>query len=267
MENYPQPKKGTLMLIPRLQAQLRFGAAQAMQAISVPPFTFFYNADSDSLYSNYAIPDASSEGDLGEALAALKAAFHAHQRTPRLEYLEDFAPTLAAALEANGFRQEIRTLLMVCTPDSYRAAPDVPGLSIEPVNRDSPIEDQRAAVTVQDRSFGRDEAPEASEEKAHQFFARFASQQLFLAKIDGQAVSVASLMPAYDGIAEIAGVATLSAFRRRGIGAAITGHVVQVAFGQGVEVAFLTAMDARAGRVYTRVGFAALGAGLAFVEA
>ncbi|MCB9134975.1 MAG: GNAT family N-acetyltransferase [Anaerolineales bacterium] len=254
------------MLIPRLQAQLRYGAAQAMQAISVPPFTLFYNADSDSLYSNYAIPDAFGEGDLTEAIATLKATFYAHQRTPRLEYLEDFAPTLAAALEANGFRQEIRTLLMVCTPCSFRAAPVVPGLNIHPVNGDSPIADQRAAVTVQDRSFGSEDAPEASEEKARLFFKRFASQQLFLAKVDEQAVSVASLMPAYDGIAEIAGVATLSAFRRCGIGAAITGHAVQVAFGQGVEVAFLTAMDERAGRVYTRVGFDALGAGLAFVE-
>ncbi|MCB9134961.1 MAG: hypothetical protein H6636_06020 [Anaerolineales bacterium] len=73
-------------------------------------------------------------------------------------------------------------------------------------------------------------------------------------------------MPAYDGIAEIAGGATLFAFRRCGIGAAITGHAVQVALGQGVAVAFLTAMDERAGRVYMRVGFEGLGAGLAFLE-
>ena len=245
--------------ITRLQAQLRYGASQAFQAISVQPFKFYFNPDDDSLYSNYAIPDAPEDGDLGKAITALKAAFHERQRTPRLEYLEDFAPDLAAALEANGFRQEIRTLLMVCTPDSFRPAPDVPGLVIHPIDSTSPIEDQRAAVTVQSRSFGSEDALEATEEKVHQYFARFASQQMFLAKLDGQPMSVASLMPAYDGIAEVAGLGTVSPFRRRGIGAVVTGHATRVAFDQGLEVVFLTATDERAGREYTRVGFQGMG--------
>ena len=252
--------------IARLQAQLRYGASEAFQAIPVPPFTFYFNPDSDSVFSNYAIPEVPGDGRLGEAITALKAAFHEHQRTPRLEYLEAFAPDLAAALEVNGFKQEIRTLLMVCTPDSFRAAPEVSGLVIQPVDGTSPIEDQRAAVTVQDRSFGGDDAPEATEEKARQFFERFATQQMFMAKLDGQLVSVVSLMPSYDGIAEIAGVGTVPAFRRRGIGAAMTWHAARAAFEQGVEAVFLTAMDERAGRVYTRVGFEGRGSGLAYVE-
>lgn len=260
--------------ISRLQAQLRNSASLAFQAISAPPFTLYINPDSDGVHSNYAIPDASGDGagfratgDLDRAITALKAAFHEHRRTPRLEYLEDFAPNLAAALEANGFKQEIRTLLMVCTADSFHAAPEMPGLVIQPVDGTSPLEDQRAAVTVQERSFGSDDTPEATDEKVHQYFTRFATQQLFLAKLDGQPVSVASLMPGYDGIAEIAGIATLSAFRRRGLGTAITAHAVAQALAQGLDTLFLTAVDERAGRVYTRVGFHANGYGLAYVEA
>jgi GNAT superfamily N-acetyltransferase len=252
--------------INRLQSQLRYGASQGLQPISVPPFTFYFNSDSDSLYANYAIPDAPANGDLGPAIVALKTAFHEHQRTPRLEYLEDFAPHLATALKTNGFKEEIRTLLMVCTRSSFRPAPDVPGLVIESINGTSTIEDQCAAVTVQGRSFGGDDAPEATEERARQHFQRWASQQMFLAKLDGQPASVASLMPAYDGIAEIAGVGTVSAFRQRGIGTIITAHAASLAFAQGLEAVFLTAMDERAGRVYTRVGFQANGHGLAYVE-
>lgn len=252
--------------ITRLQHQLHFGASLAFEAIPIFPFTFYFNPDSDGLFANYAIPNSHETSDWDEAIRALKTAFHTRARTPRLEYLEAFAPDLAAALETHGFRQEVRTLLMVCTPDSYQTAPDSPGLVMQPVSAASPIEDQRAAVTVQGRAFDGDEADEATEEKARQYFERFASQQMFLAKLDGQAVSVVSLMPAYDGIAEIAGVGTESAFRRRGIGAAVTGHAARVAFEQGLEAVFLTAMDERAGRVYSRVGFAGIGSGLAYVE-
>ena len=252
-------------LIPRLQAQLRYGASQGLEAISVPPFTFFYNPDADLLYANYAIPNVPIKGDVDQAITALKTAFHERKRTPRLEYLEDFAPDLARALETNGFVQEIRTL-MVCTPNGFRTPPDMPGLVIQPVHGNSPMGDQRAAVTVQRRSFGSDDAPEATEAEAVQYFTRWASQQMFLAKLDGQPASVASLMPPYEGLAEIAGIATLSAFRRQGIGATITAHAVRVGFDQGLEAVFLTAMDARAGRVYTRVGFQGIGSGLAYVE-
>ncbi len=255
-----------LHLITHLQAQLRFGASQGLTPIYAPPFTIYFNPDSDSLFANYAIPDTPGEGDLSHAITALKTEFHARQRTPRLEYLEDFAPDLAEALEANGFVQEIRTLLMVCSPAGFRTPPEVPGLSIQPVNGQSPLEDQRAAVTVQRRAFGSDDAPEATVEEATQYFTRWVSQQMFLAKLDGQPASVASLMPPYDGIAEIAGIATVSAFRRRGIGAAITAHAARVGFNQGLEAVFLTAMDERAGRVYTRVGFHGIGSGLAYVE-
>ncbi|GAB4579112.1 MAG: GNAT family N-acetyltransferase [Anaerolineales bacterium] len=253
-------------LIPQLQAQLRYGASQGLEPVSVPPFTFFYNPDSDSLFANYAIPDMPIEGDLRDALATLKTAFHERGRTPRLEYLEGFAPDLAQALEANGFIQEIRTLLMVCTPDSYRTPQEVPGLVIRLVHGNSPMADQRAAVTVQRRSFGSDDAPEVTEEEAIQYFTRWARQQMFLAKVNGEPVSVASLMPPYQGLAEVAGIATLSAFRRQGIGAAITAHAVQRGFEQGLGAVFLTAMDERTGRVYTRVGFQGIGSGLAYVK-
>ena len=89
--------------------------------------------------------------------------------------------------------------------------------------------------------------------------------QLFLARLNGVPVSVASLTAPYDGIAELAGVATSPAFRRRGFAAALTYTVTQAAFAQGIDQVFLTAANAEAGHAYARAGFVACGSGLAYL--
>jgi predicted GNAT family acetyltransferase len=50
-------------------------------------------------------------------------------------------------------------------------------------------------------------------------------------------------------------VATLPAFRRRGIAAALTSELVRDAFERGAEVVFLSAGDVSIARVYERAGF------------
>ena len=62
-------------------------------------------------------------------------------------------------------------------------------------------------------------------------------------------------MAAFDGLAEVAGIATLEPFRRRGVASVLTSEAVRTAFVQGVEVALLTAADEHAGRLYERIGF------------
>jgi predicted GNAT family acetyltransferase len=61
--------------------------------------------------------------------------------------------------------------------------------------------------------------------------------------------------PPVDGIAELAGITTLSPYRRRGIGAGLTSELVRVAFMQGVDTAILSTENPIAARVYQRVGF------------
>ena len=62
-------------------------------------------------------------------------------------------------------------------------------------------------------------------------------------------------METYNGICELAGLATLAEYRRQGIATAITSIAVEQAFNHGAEVVFLTAADERAVRVYHKVGF------------
>jgi ribosomal protein S18 acetylase RimI-like enzyme len=79
-----------------------------------------------------------------------------------------------------------------------------------------------------------------------------------VATVDGRIVAVGMHQPV-DGVSEIVGVATLPAFRRRGLGAAVTAALAADAFGRGVELAVLSAGDEEVARVYERVGFRRVG--------
>jgi len=72
--------------------------------------------------------------------------------------------------------------------------------------------------------------------------------------LDGELVAVGSHQPV-SGISEVVGVATLPAFRRRGIGAALTNRLVEDALARDVETVFLSAGDDAVARVYERAGF------------
>ncbi len=68
-----------------------------------------------------------------------------------------------------------------------------------------------------------------------------------------------------DGLTEVAGLATLEPFRRRGIATQLAALAVEQALEQGADVVFLTAADEHAVRVYERVGFARFATMLAFI--
>jgi GNAT superfamily N-acetyltransferase len=56
-------------------------------------------------------------------------------------------------------------------------------------------------------------------------------------------------------VAELTGIATLPAWRRRGVGAMVTAALTQAAASVGVRTVFLSAGDEEVARVYERVGF------------
>jgi predicted GNAT family acetyltransferase len=65
------------------------------------------------------------------------------------------------------------------------------------------------------------------------------------------------------GVTEVIGIATLPAFRRRGIAAAITNALVANALDQRVDLVLLSAGSEDVARVYERVGFRRVGSTLA----
>ena len=251
--------------VERIQAQLRAAMHLSHEAVAAPPFTCFFNPDSDATYANAVLPDEPVAAGVDRALEEVAHHFRARQRRPRFEYLEAFAPDLAAVLERHGYRCEMRSLLMICTPASLIQPPWPQGMTVEKVDGQTPIDVVQDLMTLQSRAFGDVDAPRASAAEARQFRQRFAALQLFLARQSDLAVSAASLTAPYAGIAELAGVATAAAFRRRGLAAALTYAATADAFAQGVDQVFLTAANAEAGLVYARAGFTAAGSGLAYL--
>jgi ribosomal protein S18 acetylase RimI-like enzyme len=238
-----------------LETYMRKAAALTHDMVELPPFALYFNPHDALRFYNYAIPTEPVSQPAAETLAALRAAFTEHGRPPRFEFIEEFAPELGSALSAAGFALEDRTVLLVCTPDTCRPAPFIPGLEIITLTPDSPAEDLLARMEVQRQGFGdtSGEAPTLVDVK--RFRPKLAQCGAFLARLDGAPVAAGDFTAPLDGFTELMGIATLEEYRRRGIGLALTAHAAQTAFERGVEIAFLTAADERAGRVYERVGF------------
>jgi len=289
------------MLTPTtLDSYMRRAAALTHQTVEMPPFELFFDPHDPLRFYNYARP----VGPIGEApsvgvgsgpstssgsgpstgsgsgpstgsgsaldgvLAALREAFETRHRLPRFEFVAEATPGLPAVLQAVGFVEEGRNPLLVCTAETFRPAADVPGLAVVTLTTDSPVADLCAAGTTQARSFGAEDAPEMTEAEGERQRARLvAGAGGFLARLDGVAVAAADFTVPLDGFTELVGIATLPAYRRRGIAAALTARAVTEAFARGVRVAFLGAEDERAGRVYERVGFRPFATALAYSAA
>jgi GNAT superfamily N-acetyltransferase len=236
----------------RIQSYLRATAHGSMEPVAVPPFTAFFHANDPLRYFNYAIPDEPVGRDLSEPLGALRETFRARDRLPRFEYVAEFAPDLAAALDAAGFDVELDAPLMTCPAERIAEPPSVPGLEIVPA-----ADDPRTYITVQRRGFGGDEQPEATDQQVEDWLSgRREGGTSLLGILDGRPVGVAAATPPLDGLSEVAGIAVLAEARRLGIGAAMTAAAARGAADHGATLLFLSPATDGSRSVYERVGFA-----------
>ncbi|HEX7615748.1 MAG TPA: GNAT family N-acetyltransferase [Thermoanaerobaculia bacterium] len=251
----------SVVLLGRIQDQMRAVALRQYEAVSVPPFMLFFHATDPLLFFNYAIPDAAAAppGDLAAPLARLRAEFAARRRVPRFEFVEACAPSLSTALETHGFILENRARLMVCARGSERAAPAPAGLDVVTLDEGTPLEEFALFLDVQRLAFGFPSPKPATHEDALSLSRSLGDGFALMGRIGGRTVATAMIQPGRDGLAELVGVATLEEFRRRGIGGALSFEAVRRAFERGLSLVFLSAADARAGRVYEAAGFSAAG--------
>ncbi|MFY1686765.1 GNAT family N-acetyltransferase [Plantactinospora sp. WMMB782] len=75
----------------------------------------------------------------------------------------------------------------------------------------------------------------------------------------GQGAVASGMALRVDDVAEIAGIATLPAARRRGLGAAVTAALARRLLDEGTNLVFLSAGSEEIARVYLRVGFRRIG--------
>ncbi|MBN1995219.1 MAG: GNAT family N-acetyltransferase [Anaerolineae bacterium] len=256
-----------MLSVARLQAYLRYNARQQYQSVAAPPFTCFFHPTEAFKFFNYAIPDEPEREDWSVSLAVLRQTFRSRQRQPRFEFIEEFAPGLPSALAAAGFAEEGRYRAMLCSAQTYRPAPEVAGLIITPLTDISPLSEFQDYVSVERQGFDPDQTAAITASEAQRFINDLHGGIAFLARLNGRPVSAGMFTTPHNGLTEIAGLATLKPFRRRGIATAVTALAVRTAFAQGVKYVYLSAADERAGRVYERVGFRPFATMLAYIEA
>jgi ribosomal protein S18 acetylase RimI-like enzyme len=258
------------MLSPtRLETYMRRAAMLGRETVEVPPFVCLFNPRDPLRFFNYAKPlgPVGAEPDgLTDSLAALRAAFRARERMPRFEFIEEFAPDLGPTLVAAGFSLEERYPLLVCTPETLRQSPPIPGLTITMLTPDSPAEDLLACIAVQHQGFGEIAGDPPTLADVDDLRENLADEGAFLARMEGVPVAAMMYTAPLDGLTELAGGATLEAYRRRGIGAAMAAAATATAFERDVEIVLLTAASEHASRVFQRAGFKWYGTGLAYFE-
>lgn len=165
---------------------------------------------------------------LADGIEHLRALYRTRREPLRIEFNESVWPGLGPALEAAGFDLESRNPLMACPPEAFR-----------PVT--APM------ITVQFEATD----PEHP------------GRMRTIGMIDGAVAGHASL-GGIEGVAELFGVVTEPAFRRRGVAGTLCSALMQWHFDRGGRLVFLDAENPAAEAVYLRLGFTAIGARLAY---
>lgn len=237
-----------------VQIHARTLALRSPDHLRVGPFTVRYNPGWSLKYANYAIPDQDAE-PTAEDLDALIAAFRERGRMPRLEYLPDWAPAVEPALLAAGFTVEDRAPVMACAPAGLLPPKPVDSLVIaEPVT-DAEFD---AAALVQHHGYGGTGEPEGGE-AAWLREAAGGGGVAALATVAGVPAGAGGCSIPVDGLSELTGLAVAAAFRRRGIGSALSAHLTATAFEQGCRVVWLEPGDADVERIYAGIGYRRVG--------
>ncbi len=210
--------------------------------------------------------------DAGPPVVRDVAAVRARQRELELpeafEWIDDVSPGLHRAAEAGGLRV-VDHPLMVLDDEVPRTTPD--GVELRLVHEEDDLATVSAVAAVAFGAPGTEVGSAGAEALAATAAERTSEQDDLLRRrlrsgltvfaaafVDGHPVATGIHQPVGD-VAEVAGVGTLPAYRRRGLGAAVTALLVEDARAHGIDTVFLTAADDAVARVYGRLGFRRVG--------
>jgi ribosomal protein S18 acetylase RimI-like enzyme len=234
----------------------------------VGPFTLFVNEGRGWRY--YARPRPGETAFTASDVAEVRSRQRELAQPEELAWVDDLTPEVEAAAEGDGLVVAIRPLLHLSRGDFTPAT----GPTEATIRLATPDDDLAALSGVAKLAFGSpgtDVGPGGADAVAEASTAvegdtvgltreRIAAglSVVAFATIDETPVAVGTHQPV-EGVTEIVGVGSAPAFRRRGLGAAVTSALVADAFERGVETVFLSAGDETIARVYERVGFRTIG--------
>jgi ribosomal protein S18 acetylase RimI-like enzyme len=218
----------------------------------------------------YGRPRLGLQDDVGaDDVAAVRARQRELGVREAFEWVHETTPSLAGAATAAGL--EVVQVPLLALDEPPAPAPPPPGVTVRMLGADDPalaaaqgaIELAFAAPGTAVGAPGPAERDVAAAGLDDLGFLRERLRRGLTAmavaehEVDG-ALGAGSHQPVGD-VTEVMGVGTLPAARRRGIGAAVTGRLVEHARERGAAIVFLSAADDDVARMYERLGFRRVG--------
>lgn len=256
-------------LLARIDTYLDGVARAATRAEEIGPFTLFVRESPGWPY--YARPTPGARDFTRADAEAVRSRQRELGIPETFELVIDRSPGAAEAIEATGL-PVTRRPLMALIPQEF-ARIDVPdGVELRWPTADDP--DLVRMLAVQELGFGApgtavgvagaDElgamVPNANLDVVDAARRMIAEGRTVVGSLllDGDPVATGAHQPIADAT-EVVGVATLPAYRRRGLAGALTSALVDDALARGVTLVCLSAGDDDVARVYERVGFRRVG--------
>jgi ribosomal protein S18 acetylase RimI-like enzyme len=234
---------------------------------TVGPFTVFV---SGAPWPYYARPTLRSGGEITPGWVSEVIVRQRALRQPvAFEWVRETAPGLGDAAAAVGLKVNFVPLLALTGAPHLS---EVAGVAVRSLGADDPgLEEALAAVEAGFRAPGtavglagipeRDRLRDTVAARAEftRGLIRDGHVVFAAAETDDGVIAAGSASPR-GRVAELTGIATLPAWRRRGVGAAVTAALAGTVRALGVETVMLSAADDAVARVYERVGFERIGA-------
>lgn len=257
-----------LTLLRRIDAYLDAVPRSAVRTEAIGPFTLFVQEGNGWGY--YARPTPGAEAFTPGDVQAVRARQRELGQPEALEWVVDLAPGVGPAAEGAGLATHRMPLMHLAAGGAREVVPP-DGVEIRLARDEDDLATLTAVAMVGFANPGTGAGDVGADALADAVAATDAGIIAFTrermragatvtaaAYVGGMPVSVGSHNPC-DGATEIVGVATLPAYRRRGIGAAVTSLLIGDAIGRGIETICLSAGSLDIARVYAKAGFRQVG--------
>ena len=225
-------------------------------------FHVFTAPDNTRVWENMALTTAELPADvtaLRNDIVAMEGFFTTRGRAPRLEVVHQAGDALIPLLEDLAWVTEGVYTVYGCQPDSAPVLSSITGIQTMAIPDDAPVDVLQAMMQIGERAFENLDAPLADVDVALASQVRWRGMPKVMAYIDGLPVGSGMLTLPISGCSELAGICTLENYRGRGVATQVVAHLLQIAQIWGITLAYLTAADDAAARIYMRAGFAATG--------
>jgi ribosomal protein S18 acetylase RimI-like enzyme len=236
----------------------------AARTETIGPFTLFVNRGPGWPY--YARPTLGASAFAAGDVTRVRERQRALQIPESCAWVREGSPGVEAAAEAVGLSVAAHPL-MVARETEADTPEALSGMSVRLVTPEDDLARFRAVAAIGFGAPGTATGLEGIESLEGHAAGRTPEQVAYdrarlregwtvmaVALVEGAPVGVGSHQP-LGTVSEVTGVATLPAFRRRGIAAAVTRLLVADARQRGARTIFLSAADAEVGRIYERIGF------------